>query len=430
MTLPYRLASRLFHVLPLPPGKLAKSRAGRLAATARWLQWAHVSRTDGPLVWFHAASVGETQVISPLVTRFRARFPSCQTILTYSSPSMVAWPHDVGVDKRDFVPAELVKAMAGVFDTLRPSLIVVSRSDLWPEMVRAAGTRKVPVAIVGGAIHTTGRRLSRPARAVTKGLYRHLGFVGAVSDEDAASWVRLGAPRHAVRVTGDPRNDYVLERTPRESTLQPFTTWASGGPVMVAGSTHRRDEDVLVDAFASVCSRMHSIRLMIVPHEPDPECGDRVRRRARSHGLRAARWSGSCEDPTAPIVVVGEVGILADLYGLGTLAYVGGGFGPSGVHSLLEPAAFGIPVLTGSGTARDATTRAFVQSGGVLAVGDPAPAESLAALWTDLLADSNRRTETGRAAREQITPGAAAASMKALEMLLADVAPPEERSMG
>lgn len=418
MILPYRLASKLFHLLPLPPGKTAESRAGRLAATARWMQWGRDSRSDHQLVWFHAASVGETQVIAPLITRFGDRSPAVQTVLTYSSPSMATWPHDTGAHREDFAPAELPRAMAGVFDTLRPSLIVVSRGDLWPEMLHAAGMRGVPVAVVGGTIRANSYRLSRPARAIAKGLYRNLGFVGAVSHDDAARWLRVGVPPHAVTVTGDPRNDYVLERTPNASTLRPFAAWAAGGDVMVAGSTHPTDEDVLVHAFASVRSRLPGARLMIVPHEPSRGATERIHRLARSLGLHAARWSGSTEDVDSSILVVSDVGLLADLYALGTLAYVGGGFGPTGTHSWLEPAACGVPVLTGPEATRNAAMRSFIQCGGVTAIEGPAPSESLATEWTALLTDADRRLAAGQAARDQITRGAAAESMQALDVLL------------
>ncbi len=428
MILPYRLASRLFHLLPLPPGKLAKSRAGRLAATARWIQWARDSRTNHPLVWFHAASVGETQVIAPLVTLFRARFPSLQSILTYSSPSMAAWPHNIGVDHEDFAPAELSDATKRVFDTLRPALIVVSRGDLWPEMVHTARVKGVPVAVVGGMVRQGSARLPWLARTIMKGLYRDLAFVGAVSHEDALRWIQLGTSRHAVKVTGDPRSDYVLERSPNHQVLQPFEAWASAGPVMVAGSTDRRDEEVLIDACAEVRSNHGAARLMIVPHEPSREGTERLRARARSLGLEVALWSRSTANDAPPVVVVDAVGILADLYALGTLAYVGGGFGTAGIHSLLEPASFAIPVLAGPGAMDDAAARAFVESGGVVVVEGAMPAETLAARWTALLGDADLRTSAGRAARAQITRGAAEESMKGLERLLADVDSREERA--
>ncbi len=143
--------------------------------------------------------------------------------------------------------------------------------------------------------------------------------------------------------------------------------------------------------------------------------------------LFGALWSESTANDAPPLVVVDAVGILADLYALGTLAYVGGGFGTAGIHSLLEPASFAIPVLAGPGAVGDVATRAFVESGGVVVIEGAMPVKTLAARWTALLADADLRTSGGRAARDQITRGAAEESMKGLERLLADVDSREER---
>jgi 3-deoxy-D-manno-octulosonic-acid transferase len=299
-------------------------------------------------------------------------------------------------------------------------------------MVHTARVKGVPVAVVGGMVHQGSARLPWLARTIMKGLYRDLAFVGAVSHEDALRWIQLGTSRHAVKVTGDPRSDYVLERSPNHQVLQPFEAWASAGPVMVAGSTDRRDEEVLIDACAKVRSNHRTARLMVVPHEPSREGTERLRDQARSLGLEVAIWSRSTANhapaPAPAVVVVDAVGILADLYALGTLAYVGGGFGTAGIHSLLEPASFGIPVLAGPGAMDDAAARAFVESGGVVVIEGAMPAETLAARWTALLGDADLRTSAGRAARAQITRGAAEESMKGLERLLADVNSREERA--
>ena len=124
--------------------------------------------------------------------------------------------------------------------------------------------------------------------------------------------------------------------------------------------------------------------------------------------------------------MVDAVGLLADLYAFATLSYVGGGFGSAGVHSLLEPASFAIPVLVGPRARTDAAASAYMQSGGVWVIDGAMPAATLAARWTALLDDADLRTSEGRAARDQITRGAADESMKGLESLLKTVDSREE----
>ena len=422
MNAAYRLAAKLFHLLPLPSGKLAESRRGRLAAGGRWVDWARDSRTECPLVWFHAASVGESQVIAPIAARLRERHRSLQTVLTFSSPSMSAWPGPPGVDRIDYAPADLPSAVAAVFNSLRPSIIVVSRGDLWPEMVHGALARHVPVAVVGGAVGRGSNRLRWPIRQLLATVHRRLAFVGARSAEDASRWIRLGARQEVVHVTGDPRNDYILDRVPGKSVPQPLAAWGSAGHVMVAGSTHPQDEELLIDAFAVIASRDKAARLLVVPHEPGPASVRRIVSRARRLRLEAALWNGSPAEIRAPIVVVDQAGLLGDLYAVGALAYVGGGFGTSGVHSLAEPAAWGVPVLAGPGVFRDAAAQPLLESGGVTAISGPDPLPELVEKWTRWLGDPDARSAAGRAARAQIRCGAADESVQALERLLGIVA--------
>ena len=424
MNAAYRLAAGLFYLLPLPSGKLAESRSGRLAAGGRWVDWARDSRTECPLVWFHAASVGESQVIAPIAARLRERHRSLQTVLTFSSPSMAAWPGPPGVDRIDYAPADLPSAVAAVFNSLRPSIIVVSRGDLWPEMVHGALARHVPVAVVGGAVGRDSNRLRWPVRQLLATVHRHLAFVGARSAEDASRWIRLGARQEVVHVTGDPRNDYILDRVPGKSVPRPLAAWGGGaaGHVLVAGSTHPQDEELLIDAFAAIASRDKAARLLVVPHEPGPASVRRIVSRARRLRLEAALWNGSPAEIRAPIVVVDQAGLLGDLYAVGALAYVGGGFGTSGVHSLAEPAAWGVPVLAGPGVFQDAAAQPLLESGGVTAISGPDPLPELVEKWTRWLGDPDARSAAGRAARAQISCGAADESVQALERLLGIVA--------
>jgi 3-deoxy-D-manno-octulosonic-acid transferase len=331
---------------------------------------------------------------------------------------MAAWPEPPGVDRIDYAPADLPSPVAAVFNSLRPSIIVVSRGDLWPEMVRGALARHVPVAVVGGAVGRSSNRLRWPVRQLLAAVHRHLAFVGARSAEDASRWIRLGARQEVVHVTGDPRNDYILERVTGKPLPQPLAAWGSAGHVMVAGSTHPQDEELLIDAFAVIASRDKAARLLVVPHEPGRASLRRIVSQARRLGLEAAPWNGSPAEIRAQIVVVDEAGVLGDLYAVGTLAYVGGGFGTSGVHSLAEPAAWGVPVLAGPGVSKDAAAQALLESGGVTAISGPDPLAELVEKWMRWLGDPEARSAAGLAARAQIRYGAAEESVQALERLL------------
>ena len=369
------------------------------------------------MVWLHAASVGEALVTEPIARRLRATHSPMQIVQTYSSPSLDDWPCPPGIDQADYVPAESRSAVAAVYKALRPSLIVVSRGDLWPEMIAGALERGVPVAVVGAAVRPNSARLRWPVRSLLTPMHRGLAFVGARSPGDAERWLRLGVPSGVVEETGDPRNDHVLERVPCHRVLRPIASWAVAGQTLVAGSTHRQDDTVVLGAFVRVRAERPTARLVVVPHNPTTETVQAIADRAQTLRLTTACWNDAALSENADVVIVTKSGVLADLYALGSIAYVGGGFGP-GVHSLAEPAAYGVPIVTGPGAERDATAEPFLRSGGAVAIGRSDPIRDLLERWKAWLEDAAERTAAGLAARRQVQPGGAAASVRALEALL------------
>ncbi|MCZ6918072.1 MAG: hypothetical protein O7I93_14945 [Gemmatimonadetes bacterium] len=418
MNLPYRVAASVFHRVPLPPGKLARSRDGRLGAAARWVRWARESRRAGPLIWVHGASAGEVQVTAPIVMRLRARYPSMQIVQTYSSSSMADWPLPAGIDRADYAPAEHPVAATDVCQSLRPWAIVVSRGDLWPQMVLAALNHRVPVAVVGATMRPGSRRLRWPVRVLLRPIHARLAFVGAVGAADARRWIQSGAPETAVSVTGDPRDDHVLERVTELRDIQPILDWAAPGATLVAGSTHPRDDQVLLEALARVIRAKPAARLLLVPHDAGAEPVRRTQARAARLGIRAERWDGSAQPGDVSVLVVTRAGLLADLYTAGTMAYVGGGFDAAGLHSLAEPAALGLPILVGPAAHHDGFAKPFLEVGGAVAFDGRDGPRGLATTWMEWIEHPSRRSAVGMEARSRLTRGAASATLARLEPFL------------
>ncbi len=418
MNRPYRLAAALFQLAPLPAGKLALSRAGQLGAVRRWSEWARRHRSGEPLVWLHAASVGESQVTEPVALRLRLRHPNMQFIQTYSSPSAANWPLPTHVERADYLPPERRREVDHLFETLRPAAMMVSRGDLWPEVMHGAFESQVPVAVVGATVRPTSRRLRWPVRSALEPMHRRLAFVGAISSEDAARWVRMGASPDVVCTTGDPRDDHILERTPRYAELLPLIPWTQEGQTLVAGSTHLPDELALMEALRQLRDVHPNARLIVVPHEAGAGSAARIISSAQSRGLAAAAWTTGAPSPEVRVLVIDRPGVLSDLYALGSAAYVGGGFGKSGAHSLAEPAAYALPTLTGPDARADHFAERFLRSGGTVAVGRKDPARSLAEQWDAWLRDSAGRTAAGIAARRQLHEGSAARTAEAVAAIL------------
>jgi 3-deoxy-D-manno-octulosonic-acid transferase len=207
---------------------------------------------------------------------------------------------------------------------------------------------------------------------------------------------------------GDARFDQVWKRAyESRDPPDPIADLADGeGPTIVAGSTWPADEDLLVPALERLSRRGLTFRLVIAPHEPTADHLARLEGRLKEHSLDAVRLRRIGEGAGAPVVVVDRIGILGDLYRLADVAYVGGGFGTAGLHSILEPAAFGVPVLFGPRHSNAREASELVATGGAMTVADGHALEGGLRTW---LTEQDRRVEAGRIARDFVERGLGAA---------------------
>ncbi|MBI4419541.1 MAG: hypothetical protein HY560_01840 [Gemmatimonadetes bacterium] len=398
---------------------MTASLQGRRQAVDRWLDWARRRRVGAPLVWIHAASVGEALTAEPVIRRLSTALPGLQLVLTYSSPSLARWPGALPVAAADFAPPEEPGAAQAVVASLAPDLLVFSRGDLWPELLIAAHSRGVPVAVLGATVRRRSRRLAWPARPFLVELMRPVRFVGAVTTEDAERWERLGVPASAISVTGDPRHDQVLERPatlPRVGDLLP---WAGTHFTIVTGSVEEDDEPVVLGSLSALQRAGADVRLLLVPHDPASSAVTRLFARAARMGVPMRTWrhGGTIPGPVEPCVVVEEMGSLGDLYLAGTVAYVGGGFRRNGLHAIIEPAAYGLPVAFGSEYEGPDAERMLAR-GGAVALPRRGATRALTDLWLRWLLDPESRQRAGLAARGALQQGAASVTAQRLRALL------------
>lgn len=422
-------ARPLLPLLGRGSSKLARGAAARHRAVPRLERWGRERReADRPALWLHAASAGELIGAVPMVEELRS-VADLQLLVTYFSPSARSALELVEPEGAEVLPVDGPGQVRRALRAVRPAALVFAKLDVWPILTREARRAGVPLGLVNGTVRPDSSRLSRPARWLLGPGYGRLDEVGASSREDAGRLVRLGVREEAVSVTGDASFDWALRRArrAREDSASPAARLRelapAGDPVLVAGSTWRADEEVLLEAVSELERRGgRRPALVLVPHEPDTEALASLAEAARRHlgaapvlwseVTEGAAWEGEGGSPGPPPLVVDEVGVLAGLYGGGDLAYVGGGFGEDGLHSLVEPAAAGLPVLFGPrGSRREAGD--LVEHGG----GTRVTRASAARVLGELVADRERRTEMGRAARAYVEAESGAAGRNAALVL-------------
>jgi 3-deoxy-D-manno-octulosonic-acid transferase len=354
----------------------------------------------------HAPSVGEGLQARPVIELLRASHPELQIAYTHFSPSAERFARSLGVDFTDYLPFDTPGDARAVLDALRPRAIVFSKLDVWPVLAREAAARGVRLGLTSATLSEASSRRGGVAASLLHDAYASLDAVGAIDPGDAERLVALGVRGDAIEVTGDTRYDQVWERAMRVDRsgelLAPLT---SERPTLVAGSTWPSDEAVLLPAWLELRGALSTARLVIAPHEPTISHLEPIERWAAESAVTLARL-GTPAARSAEVVLVDRVGVLGDLYALADAAYVGGGFHSAGLHSVLEPAAFGAPVAFGPRFASSRDARLLEKSGGGAHARDAA---ELARIVSEWLGDRSARERAGGKARDIVRSGLGAA---------------------
>ena len=414
----YRLSITLAErALPLAARfdkKIARGLQARRGVTERLAQWGRAHRDRGrPLVWVHAPSVGEGLQAKPVLEALRAEAPHWQLAYTFFSPSAERLARTLPVDVADYLPLDRPREVGSALEALQPTALVFAKLDVWPELTLAAAARQVRIGLISATVAAHSSRLRWPARTWSEPAYRALDHIGAISEEDAHRLELLGARRDAIVVTGDTRYDSVAERAERfDRTREPFARLASAPGdtfTIVAGSTWPGDEAVVLPAFVDLLGQVPDARLILAPHEPHPDHLAGIMQLAAPLGLpRPVRLSQLEHQPASPVIVVDRVGILADLYALATVAFVGGGYHRAGLHSVLEPAVFGVPIAVGPRWQASRDAALLIERGGAVAL-PPDGRHPLHAQWLVWRHDPAARAKAGEAGKRLVSEGRGAA---------------------
>lgn len=412
-----RVARALSSVAPPSRNKLLATFAERRDILARYAAFRrHATRK---LLWMHAPSVGEGLQARPVLQLARAQRPELQLAYSYFSPSARAFASTLDVDFRDALPFDATPDMRAALAALAPDALVFSKLDVWPTLAREAARRHTRLGLISATLTHSSSRRSPLASSLLRDAYARLERVGAISADDADRLVSLGVPSSRVSVTGDTRYDQVWARARsidrRSDLLAPL---ASDRLTLVAGSTWPADEAQLLTAWSRL-ARRHAARpprLIIAPHEPTPAHLAPLERWASAEGFDAARLSDA-KAAGADVIIVDRVGVLGDLYALADIAFVGGGFHDAGLHSVLEPAAFGAPVLFGPRHHASRDAKILIDADAAVSASDDSQIERALEAW---LTDPDSRRQAGDAARAVVHRGLGAAerSWQLVESLL------------
>lgn len=306
--------------------------------------WLRFPQNQKP-IWIHCAS-GEFEYAKPVIKRLKAKTQT-PILVTYFSPSIKkAIENFQGVDMSCPLPWDKPEDWKAFILHHQPQALLIARTDTWPQMLRQAKLHSIPTLLFAATLVENSGRARGLSRYFSKIIFSYLDTIYCVSEEDKEIFAKLGRWENTF-VAGDTRYDQVVERLKNPKIISPFVVKPST-PTFVAGSTWPEDEAVLLPTLASLKgpSYKNQIRTVLVPHEPHLDHIKELEMACTRLGLTHDRYSKLKSVWDSEVLIVDQIGILAELYLIGSVAFVGGSFRKT-VHSVMEPLAAGCYTILG-----------------------------------------------------------------------------------
>ncbi|MBC7185409.1 MAG: hypothetical protein H5U38_00085 [Calditrichaeota bacterium] len=401
--------------------KVRRAVLGRRALFVQLRKKMALLDPSAPRLWIHACSMGEFEQARPLIAALRQRIPNVAVVLSVTSPSVrdhIA--EGTESDVVTYLPLDTLHGARRFVRVVRPHIGVVVRHDIWPNHIAALKRSGAPAVLIDASLSAKISPGRWRGRLVGRLLYSSFDYILATSAQEVERLRAAAGAGPTIMAVGDTRYDQVKRRSMENDKVRDLQQYfgAAAQPIFLAGSTWPADERHLLPALRSLRDELDGLRAIFVPHEPKDEHLEELERQLAAQGLTSLRLSAWRQGAKADgsVLVVDEVGILANLYSVADVAYVGGGF-TTGVHSVLEPAVYGIPVLFGPHHLNSNEALDLVRRGGGFAVNN---AEEIEECLNHLLRDGKAREAAGRQARAMVEErmGASARIVELLEKIL------------
>ncbi len=300
------------------------------------------------VIWLHAVSVGEVQAAQPVVRALLDRYPDHSILITTVTPTGSARVQALfgGEVAHVYAPYDLPGAVTRFFDRVRPCVAIIMETELWPNLFATCRRRSIPLLLLNARLSGKSMRGYRRVRVLVGQTLAAVSQIAAQGKADAKRFISLGADSTRVVVTGNLKFEQRVVPSLLERAEVLRREWGVGRPVWIAASTHEGEDELVLDVFRQLRKQFGDCLLVLVPRHPErfEPVADLCRKRGLNTVLRSTREP--CSAGTQ--VFIGDsMGELPLFYAASDVAFVGGSLVHHGGHNLLEPAALGIPVVTG-----------------------------------------------------------------------------------
>jgi 3-deoxy-D-manno-octulosonic-acid transferase len=373
-----------------------------------------------PRIWIHAASVGEIEAIRPVANGLLERYPGAVVAIT----TMTATGRDAAMRRIPgaaacmLAPLDNRRAVRSFLRRVRPSLVLITETEIWPNYFIESARAGATVAVVNGRISERSMRRYLRARSLFRDALNHAALILTQSEEDARRYANFDLKK-IVFVTGNTKIE-PMDIANEERIRPELTAFARGRKIFIAGSTAPGEERIIADAYRELRAKFPDLALTIAPRhlERTPEIESALRAASLDY-VKASELNPPELARDADVMILDTIGELRSYYGRCAIAFVGGSLAPGrGGQSPAEPAMAEVPVLIGPyHENQQQIVSSMIAAGGARIVSDAHEIAREASKW---LGDDASRQDAGRRARASVTAGAGGAqlALKQLEALI------------
>lgn len=302
------------------------------------------------VIWVHSVSVGETMAAVPMINQLQERYPEALLAVTTMTPTGSERVQSAFGDRiyHVYAPYDLPDALGRFLAKVHPSLLVIMETELWPNLIHQCRSHDIPVVVANARLSEKSANGYRKFSGLTASMLKNISCVAAQHKNDGARFLALGLRGTQLEVTGNIKFDVNLDDEVIAQAKLLKSQWRSEAqrPIFLAASTHRGEDQIILDSFEQI--RLHCPELLLVLVPRHPERFDEVAELCLQRGFGLCRRSSGQPPTLNDQVLLGDtMGELLLFFGACDIAFVGGSLVPVGGHNLIEPAIWAVPVLSG-----------------------------------------------------------------------------------
>ena len=348
------------------------------------------------LIWVHSSSLGEFEQAKPVIEELKGKY-NLNILVTFFSPSgylnSLRYPF---ADVVAYLPVDKKEDMKRFINLVKPNAVVLMRYDVWPNMIWELGERKIPLFLIDATLRAKSKRLLPVVRSFSKSVFSEFTKILTVSQNDMENFKKMGIKSGVLEVVGDTRYDRVFKKSieaKEKQLVKPEIT--RNKKVLILGSSWEADEEVILPAVVKLFEKDENVMLILAPHEPSVLRLEKLEHYF-ANNYDTIRFSHLNNFTNERIILIDSIGILLSLYNYADVVFVGGSF-KQGIHNILEPAVYGVPIFFGPKIENSYEAQLLVKKGGAVVTMNKKQAYKF---LRKVFSDENKRKTMGKISKE------------------------------